>query len=374
MELTDTSFIIAMSVFALLLFGVAVVFLPRMRGAWYWVLGRVATLAVVCLAVLVSVAAVLNAQNYWYTSWADLFGDTSVPEVKTIGSGGGGVSDGGSTGAFPLRPRTSDFPALPDPGTRLQKYTITGASSRITADVLVQLPEDYAAKVASGHKFAVLMGYHGMPGGPMTWITGMKGAVALDAAAQGHRLADTILVMPTLNPPGTTDTECVDGPPGTPQVETWLAKDVPAFVADHFPVKANRTAWATIGYSYGGWCSAMVSVKHPDLFGGGLVMGGYFAPDFAPGADPFPKGGKGLAAYDLPALIKVKAPPLAMWIQSGTLDGYLSSTRTFLNNVRAPLSVTAVIMPNVGHRASVWIELLPDALTWLGKTLPGFAP
>jgi hypothetical protein len=45
-----------------------------------------------------------------------------------------------------------------------------------------------------------------------------------------------------------------------------------------------------------------------------------------------------------------------------------------LRDVRSPTAVTATVLTNAGHRMSVWENMLPGALTWLGSNVPGFQP
>jgi hypothetical protein len=50
------------------------------------------------------------------------------------------------------------------------------------------------------------------------------------------------------------------------------------------------------------------------------------------------------------------------------------SSANFLHATRAPTAVHAVLLQNAGHRDSVWIALLPEALKWLGTNVRGFRP
>ncbi len=49
-----------------------------------------------------------------------------------------------------------------------------------------------------------------------------------------------------------------------------------------------------------------------------------------------------------------------------------SSSAAFLRATKAPTAVHAVVLQNAGHRVSVWIDLLPQALRWLGANVRGF--
>jgi len=171
------------------------------------------------------------------------------------------------------------------------------------------------------------------------------------------------------------DTECVNGSPGTPQLETWLATDVPEWVEKNFRVATDRGSWATIGLSAGAWCAAMVTMLHPAQYSAAIVLGGYFRPLFGQFYQPYPPDSALAKRYDLVALAERTAPPVAIWLQTSHADklSYPSSA-AFLNASRAPMGVDATVLQDAGHRSSVWRGLLPNTLTWLGANIPGFSP
>ena len=57
-----------------------------------------------------------------------------------------------------------------------------------------------------------------------------------------------------------------------------------------------------MGYSAGAWCAGMAGVLHPDVFGGVVMLSGYFSPDFAD-APPWPAGSAPAKRYDLAAAV-----------------------------------------------------------------------
>ena len=184
-------------------------------------------------------------------------------------------------------------------------------------------------------------------------------------------MAPTIVVIPRIDTPAGLDTECVNGGPGQPQTDTWLASDVPAWTARHFRVQTRRTSWAAAGYSYGAWCAASLSMRHPDKFGAAIVLLGYFRPDFGTAYDPLTNAR--LGDYNLVNLARTAPPPLAMWVLTSREDGLsCPTTSKFLSVARPPLDVTATVLAHGGHRDSVLTPFVPAALAWLAQTLPGF--
>jgi Putative esterase. len=183
-------------------------------------------------------------------------------------------------------------------------YTVKGPLSGITGLVVVQLPRGYTGPGNTSVRYPVIEAFPGYPGYAMSWIRTMNlGDVAAQAAA-AKRMRPVLVVSAQVEFPRRVDTECVNGGPGNPQVETWLAQDVPNWVTHTFRVQTDRASWATIGNSTGGWCAAMVAMLHPAQYAAAIVMGGYFRPEFSPFYDPYPPGSQLTARYDLVALSK----------------------------------------------------------------------
>jgi hypothetical protein len=106
-----------------------------------------------------------------------------------------------------------------------------------------------------------------------------------------------------------------------------------------------------------------------------MVFGGYFKPEFGPFYRPFTSASPEGRRYDLVKTVAQRPPPVSLWIETSHADGAsYGSSAQFLRAVRAPTAVHAVILQNAGHRASVWIALIPEALKWLGRDITGFRP
>jgi hypothetical protein len=117
----------------------------------------------------------------------------------------------------------------------------------------------------------------------------------------------------------------------------------------------------------------MASMLHPAQYAGAIVMAGYFRPEMGPFYQPYPDSSPLSRRYDLVALAHDRPPPVAMWLQTSHADHVsFSGSAAFLNAARPPLAVHAVVLRQAGHRVQVWQALLPEALRWLGTTLPGF--
>jgi pimeloyl-ACP methyl ester carboxylesterase len=367
-ELTQSGPVVVLVLVALGLFALVVAGLPRWGGR---VLQRVVRGGQVLLLNLVVVAlagAALNDQYLFYSSWSDLLGARSAGVQLHHGGGTRQVVDATVVGPG-LKNVTgrADY-RLPQPGSRLQTYAVTDPRSGASGQVLVYLPAGYSPTVSRA--YPVIVALHGFPSSPRRFLR-LNVLSSVDRLTAEHRLAASVVVMPRIDTPATLDTECVNGPPGTPQTDTWLSRDLPAWVVNHLHVRRDRLSWSVFGYSYGAWCAASLSMRHPDVFGAAIVLQGYFRPDFTAGYDPLTPAGT--EAYDLIHIARTSPPPLAMFALASRQDNLsYPSTSRFLSVARPPLDVTAVIVATGGHRESVWLPYVPRALIWLGQTLPGF--
>lgn len=379
MSLTGAFFLDGIGALTVLAFLGVVIAWPRLtlHGPWD-VAGRVGALVLVNVMVLLTAATQLNAQYLFFASWADLHGALNGHISQTLLDRGGSatrapdmrVHGGAATVA-------ASVPALEVPAgsTGLLDDTVHGELSGLSGTVLVQLPEGYLSAAASTQHYPVLEAFHGYPSSPLNWMKRFDIGRAIARQVQEHALRPALVVMPQIEFPAGVDTEGVDGAHGEPQVETWLTRDVPEWVAQHFRVRQNRNAWATIGDSAGGFDAAMSTVLHPGQYGAGIVLGGYFRPDFGPLYEPFSANSPMGRRYDLSRDIAQHPPPVSLWLETSHADpvSYGSSAR-FLRATRPPLAVHAVLLRNAGHRDAVWIALLPQALRWLGSDVRGFQP
>jgi len=325
---------------------------------------------------LILVAVVLNNENGWYANWADLFGSSSV----SMQHDKGGASAAKALQARPAGPgleaaAPGALPPLPSPGQRVQTFRFTGAHSGLTGRVVVSLPHGYEDPANASRAYPVIEAFHGFPGTPEVWMQGVNLVPSIDTLSAQHVMSDAIVVAPQIEFPTRTDTECVNGSNGQPQVETWLVSDVPEKLVSLLRVSRDRASWATIGFSSGGWCAAMAAMLHPDVFGVGIVLGGYTSPDFGKTYVPFTRSSPAGKRYDLAALAQSSPPPVALWLQTSKADTLsYGSSLALLTAAHAPLSVESRVEVDAGHRMSVWADIVPQALTWLGSASAGFTP
>jgi hypothetical protein len=378
MALTGWPFLVLLVVLAVAAFVALLVWWRRLAGGGPGpVAARAGAVLGVNLLVLLTAMTVANDQFLFFADWTDLRG--AFGGARTAAS----LSKGGSAARLYGHPVGGAASAAPSPpplpagavGGQVLTYRVTGRASGVTGTVAVELPPGYTDRAAAGRRYPVLETFSGYPGSIRQWIGPMRLGDVMSAEVAAHRMRPALIVSPQTEVPPGTDSECVNGSPGRPQVETWLAVDVPRWVAATFRVAPDRASWSTIGLSAGGWCAAMVAMLHPGQFGAAVVHGGYFRPEFGPLYDPYPPDSPLAVRYDLVRLVRRAPPPIAMWVETSHSDAVsYGSTAQLLKVTRAPIVVDALVLRHAGHRISLWQGLLPGSLDWLGRTVPGFAP
>ncbi|QIM21769.1 esterase family protein [Phycicoccus sp. HDW14] len=370
MSLTGRGLVVLVAGLLVVVFVAALLDVPRLRRPLPATAARGAKVLLVgALAVLLS-GVVLNDQYLFYVSWGDLVGSTGTGTTTSFGGGAGAASALArlGPGLRRLHPPSS-LPPLPQPGRSLQEWTVPSSSLGAAVRVFVELPPGYDP--ASPRTYPVVVGLHGFPSVPLSYVgAGLPRAEEQQAAA--GRIADAIIVVPQVNAPEGYDTECVNAAGGGTQVDTWLGSELPRWVVGHLRVRTDRESWAAVGYSFGGWCAASVTLRHPDVYGAFIDLQGYFRPDFGTTHAPDVPG---LSGYDLVRLEQKHPVPVSAWVETSRQDSLsYPSTSAFLRAVRAPTAVRAVVLARGGHRSAVWQPLLPSAFRWLGRTLSGFHP
>jgi Putative esterase len=307
---------------------------PRVAGAGVRpVLARTGLLAGVNALVILTAATAMNAQYGFFADWTDVAGALGATQPEKVITGGGSAR-AAAAAAVGAATTAAGVPVIPPPpplGERVLRYTVVGTVSGVTSQVLIQLPRGYDEPANRARRYPVLETFQGYPGQPDAFIDGLSLADASDPLVASGALGDMIVVSPQTEIPGGTDSECVNGVPGYPQVETWLTTDVPTWLGHTFRVRPDRSSWATIGLSAGGWCAAMAAMLHPDRYSAAVVLGGYFAPELTTAYAPIPPHSPLLGRYDLIARARTNPPPVAIWLETSHSDrqSYPSSLAFF---------------------------------------------
>ena len=134
----------------------------------------------------------------------------------------------------------------------------------------VYLPPAYL--VDPRPRLPVLVLVAGQPGWPTDWLTAGHLGEVMDRFAAGHAGLAPVVVVPDATGSPLGDPLCLDSALG--RAQTYLAVDVPAWVASNLQVNTDRRHWAIGGFSYGGTCSLQLAVNAPTVYPSFLDIAG----------------------------------------------------------------------------------------------------
>jgi S-formylglutathione hydrolase FrmB len=334
-------------------------------GAMFRTNWRRKLLAVVCTGlVLTTVAAQVNLYFQEYQTVADLFAEEPG---AFAGSGGGSQSE-----STPVVERWSGQPRTSQ--GQLATATIPGTLSGFVArDAYVYTPPAYSADNPPLLPVMVLVA--GQPGTPGDWITGGTLPALLDTFAQAHNGLAPVAVVVDPNGSELGNTMCMDS--NIAKADTYLSKDVPAWIAANLRIDTNPQHWTFAGWSFGGTCAVQMGTMHPDIWKSIVAFQAEREPALGPDrnqtiATAF---GGDEAAFDAKTpltLMSTKTyPDTWAYFASGSADPGFTAYLTELAAAatKSGMQVRTGITQGQGHSWGVPIDQMPKALAWLSPKL-----
>ena len=259
------------------------------------------------------------------------------------------------------------------------RFTIAGPRSHITRTVYVFLPPQYFQRSYSSHKFPAIELISGYPGEPQDWINVMGITQAYKTLLNDHLVKPAVLIMPDPNGGPQYSLQCLNIVRG-PQDATYLAREVPAYLAHTLRLDPPGPTWGIAGYSEGGYCAANLALVYPARYGAAGVLSGYFTPFGVRYGNPpnlVPAFGKNKALRHLNTpLLRVTTLPVDVripkfWLGAGSSDqADVTASRRFqqLLLARQP-NVTLDLAPGGAHTMATWRALIPPLLEWMTSQL-----
>jgi enterochelin esterase-like enzyme len=338
-----------------------------------------------CLAFIPAMAfgiAAVNKFYDYYQTWGGMISDltgqgvNSIPKYAVAGKGSNKQFDK-DIGRVTSKAEDAEVGYL-------FQTTITGARSHIARDVYVYLPPQYFQKSYAQYRFPVIELLHGSPGDPQAWLDVLGLIPTFLSLLEAHPADAAVLVMPDTDGGKQYELQCLNDPGGI-QDMTFVAQDVPNYIARLVRVQPPGRAWGLAGYSEGGYCAANIALQDPQHYGIAGVMSGYFAPILSqvpagnkPGGSPHQvdvfRGYPALQLLNTPqeylSQVPVQELP-AFWLAAGGEDNSdVSAAISFRRLLLARLAkVPLLIVPGGGHQASVWRAALGPMLAWMTPQL-----
>jgi enterochelin esterase-like enzyme len=366
MALTGLPFLVVLIVAAAALMGTTILMWNRWPRPW------AIPMRPLCLVVLMVAGAVLagdiiNRDYDFYTSFNDLLGREPVRGTIITAEGHSAEKGIGGLGALDRPGRMA--PARNGHG-RVVQVQLDGTRSGVNRVALVYLPAAYFQPSQARRRFPVIELFHGSPGSPTNWTDQMHLAQTLDAEIAAGRMPPVIAVVPTDNDPG-RDSECVDAVGGQKN-ETYLAIDVPTDIDRDFRTLDIPRAWATLGYSTGGFCAVNIALHYPDRYAAAAALTGYYTAIVDRSTGDLYRGQTRIRRWNSPQWLVAHRPTtVALYLVASRGDpGTIGAMASMRRAVHARSPLVTVTLPTGGHNFHVWYDASLPALEWLDAHLP----
>ena len=169
----------------------------------------------------------------------------------------------------------------------------------------VYTPPGYEA--SPSRRYPVL---YAVPFAYAAWDSSGNIKVVLDTLIDSGQVPPMIVVFVSTAYAPLADTECANSANGFQWLETYISQTVVSFVDSRYRTIARAAARALMGFSEGGYCAAILPLRHPTVFGSAIAISGYFwAGDGSDTSkDPF-DGQASLMLAASPMIVATELPP-----------------------------------------------------------------
>ncbi|MDH6131222.1 S-formylglutathione hydrolase FrmB [Kitasatospora sp. MAA4] len=258
---------------------------------------------------------------------------------------------------------------IPAAGT-ISTAAIPGVKSGFKArDAYVYLPPAY--RMSPRPLLPVLVLMAGEPGSPVDWVGAGGLQDQMDAFAADHQgLAPIVVVVDQIGSLW-NNTLCMDSRIANEQ--TYLAQDVPDWIATRLQTATGRTARAIGGLSLGGTCSLQLAVNAPQVYGSFLDISGQSEPTLGSHGKTVDQAfGGDEAAFDavdpLHVMARQSFPDTAASFVAGASDGEFRPQQetAYAAAVKAGMKATFGTVPG-GHDWGTFRAALGGNIPWLAR-------
>lgn len=265
--------------------------------------------------------------------------------------------------------------------------TLSGAQSGLTREVAVWAPPGYAPvgaiPTASQSDSAdtpiplsrAIVLYHGYVGTAIGTVQSLELTERIAPLVERGEIPPTLLIFPDLSMGG-AEPDCVDVD-GHPKTETFVVTDlVPAIRAAFPSIPYDPDHWAVGGFSSGAYCAPVIHVRHRDVFGTAVAMGGYDTPELGAlkNADQATRDAFTIShllaqPHDVPLRV------LAMGVYADRDAMTFGTALQKLARTQPNDTFVSVMKSEGAHGWTTWREDLPSALKWWsGREVQSDAP
>lgn len=341
---------------------VATVWLWNRVRSWLRWPARGAMIVGCQLTACMLVAALINDAYQFYGSWSELLGHGAGVSLRHLRAG---AEDKHVAEVLRQQKRVGQSVIVP--------VYVPEAGAARAQPALVYLPAAYSAPSYRDTRFPVVELLEGFPSTPRSWTVALNLQSILDEEISSHRALPFIAVIPVQNYlPGMHDGECINALNG-PQVETTLTVNVRQVIEHDFRVDLDRSGWATMGYSTGGFCALNIAFRHPSWYSAAVSLSGNAQPYVDRTTGNLFGGPDTAAEHQNDPVWRAKnlpGPPISLLLAASKGDpAAWHSASLIARVVHAPTRAWTLILPRGAHNAQTWKAMEPVAFDWLSAQL-----
>lgn len=333
---------------------------------------RAVALIVVQASLILAALVRINASEQLMTTWAAVAGSTgdlttsvmdqqaAVPVTTAMLA-----NPTPTENAWQVSPAQQAADRSAAGSSTVESITLAGSTTGYQLPAQIYLPGGYASQPARSYPVVELL--DGYPGSPDSWIGTLNLKDTLDHLIAAGQIPPVIAVLPSQNPDPGHDSECVDATAGyKAQADTYLSKDVPAYVMAHYRAASGRINWVIGGYSTGGYGASSVGLRHTDFYGSVISLSGYVNPiqDNTTGTLFASRSDK--HDFSVTDLLDHPHQPMALYLIAAN-DNIRDrkANLAFAAHVPATDSLRSIATATGGHSFPVWATGFTDAIQWL---------
>jgi enterochelin esterase-like enzyme len=254
-------------------------------------------------------------------------------------------------------------PATPQHGQFLRVTYTSAFFGGTQRQFDVYLPPAYDAPNQADTRYPVVYLLHGSPGNPDNMLQRLLTPGILDQLIINRDIRPVIVVAPDGRSGAPLPTQWMDSTQGHFPVESAFVDEVIPYVDAHYRTVASPSGRVIGGLSMGGFGAANLAIKHPDLFGGVIAMGAYFAPE---GITRLAK--TSWYAANSPSVQMARAtaaPSLRFFLAAATEDKpYVDQTRAFATRLSQLNAHYTLQSWSGGHAWNVWEAQIIAGMRW----------
>ncbi|MCU1532072.1 MAG: esterase [Arthrobacter sp.] len=260
---------------------------------------------------------------------------------------------------------------LPEGGI-LRRASIPGTRSGFQSrEAYIYLPPAYQASPRPA--LPVLVLFSGQPGAPADWLTGGALRSRMDRFAAEHHGVAPVVVVVDPNGSAAGNTMCLDS--RIAQADSFLSKDVPAWIGRTLDVDPDYRQWAAGGFSFGGTCAVQMVTRHPEIYGAALAFSSEKEPAIAKERDKTIEAAFGgdTEAFErltpLRLMSEQRFEGHGIYFAAGARDTeFMDYLATLSDAARAAgFTVETSAIANVGHSWQAASSALPGGLGFLAS-------